>query len=107
MDPESLVAFISPLALAWIRTQRDRYRPGSMPIEDPVLPVIESYFSVATLERARYAYVDTLENPPFYADLARALPGISLIDFAGGDGITFDDTILISDGQMVVSSLPF
>jgi len=95
MDSDPLVAFVVPRPLAWIRSQRDRYRPLGKPIADPALTEIKRYFSPGTLERAQFVYVDVLENPPFYAELQRALPGIALVDFAGGEGITFDDTILV------------
>src|SRR4030067_3767004 len=50
----------------------------------------------ATIERTCIRHVRKIENPSFYTDLARSGISISL-DFSQMAGITFVDTILLSD----------
>jgi hypothetical protein len=95
MDLESLIAFLTPKARTWIVQQRDLHRPAGTPLSGPVLDVVTPFFTGATLGRARFRLVESIENPPFYAELAEIAPSIELIDFRQMAGITFDDTILM------------
>jgi hypothetical protein len=95
MDGDALVAFLIPNAQQWIASQRDAHRPHSSPLPAADSALLQRYFRQATLERSRIRRVPQIQNPPFYADLARV--GIPIpLDFRQMTGITFDDTILIS-----------
>jgi hypothetical protein len=63
-------------------------------------PGVESlapFFFTDTLESVRIVRVATIENPAFYGTmLTSRIP--RLIDFRKASGITFIDTILLSDG---------
>jgi hypothetical protein len=60
-----------------------------------VAPAFSRFFGVNTLSRIRLIRVPQIPNPPFYTLLAA--PGIPVpIDFAQMAGITFLDTVLIS-----------
>jgi len=110
MDLESLVAFLTPKALAWIVQLRDLHRPASISLSGPVLDAVSPFYKGSTLGRARFRLVDAIENPPFYADLAQMAPSIELIDFSQMAGITLDDTILIrasSNSEIGATSLAF
>ena len=76
--------------------QRDFHYPHSIPLAPREREILKTFYREATIERTRTRHVPRIENPPFYADLARA--GMSMpLDFSQMAGITFVDTILISD----------
>src|SRR6266581_5947325 len=56
---------------------------------------LRPFFPAQTLTMVRFAAVPMIENPPFYTALEEAGIGIPL-DFRGMTGITFVDTVLIS-----------
>jgi hypothetical protein len=96
MDADALVAFLIPNAQQWIASQRNAHRPHSNPLPATDADILQRYFRPTTLGRSRIRRVPQIENPPFYADLARA--GIPMpLDFRQMSGIAFDDTVLISD----------
>jgi hypothetical protein len=96
MDAEALVAVLIPNAQQWITSHRDSHLSHSAPLPAEDVAILQKFFRRATLERARLRGVQQIENPPFYADLARA--GIPMpLDFRQMAGITFDNTILIRD----------
>lgn len=65
---------------------------------------LERFFSPGTLERARVKIVPTIQNPDFFSMLrARGIP--EPFDFRAFSGITFIDTILLSQSQMPPQSL--
>ena len=96
MDIDALIAFLIPNAQKWISFQRDLHNSHSAPLSNIEIDILQKFYLEATINRVRVKHVPRIENPPFYADLARA--GVSIpLDFSQMAGITFDDTILISD----------
>jgi len=96
MDVDALISFLIPNAQKWISTQRDLHNPHSAPLSRIEIDILRSFYLEATINRVRVRHVPRIENPPFYADLA--LAGVAIpLDFSQMAGITFDDTILISD----------
>jgi hypothetical protein len=76
--------------------QRDFHYPHSIPLAPREKEILKTFYREATIERTRVRHVPCIENPPFYKDLARDRVSIPL-DFSQMAGITFVDTILISD----------
>jgi hypothetical protein len=110
MNLESLIAFLTPKAEAWIVQQREMHRPAATRLPNSILDVLTPFYARATLERARFRLVERIDNPPFYNELSAAAPSIELIDFEQMAGITFDDTVLIrgsSNSEIDATSLIF
>ena len=106
-DAEALVAMLAPQARDWIVAQQQRYRPHSSPVPREIVLALSAFYAPQTLQNARYLSVDILDNPPFYAELQHAEPGIPLIDFSAMDGITFDDTMILRSSVAGLPSLFF
>ncbi len=96
MDVNALVAFLIQNGRKWIIDQREFHYPHSTPLGGREIEILKMFYREATIERTRIRHVPRLENPSFYTDLARS--GISIpLDFSQMAGITFVDTILLSD----------
>jgi len=68
------------------------------------MPILEPFFASKTLARIRTVVLDHIPNPPFYSLLAAQ--GISApIDFTLMAGITFIDTVLISNTKADLSDV--
>ena len=76
---------------AWIRAQRNHYRLHAQAIPPDFFKAIPPLFSAALLAKARWWSVDSIPIPPFDAQ-AKALG----LDLSQAEGITFDDTFLIT-----------
>ncbi len=88
----------------WVTTQRDAHRPEAFPLPLPESGLIAPFFRDATLERVRFRHVPEIENPSFYGFL-EGLEGEIPIDFSRMSGITFVDTILLSDAYFKEADL--
>ena len=89
---EEAIEFLARSTADWIATQRDRYRPIATPVDPLLREALATHFTDSTLDRARIARVPEIENPDFYETLDE-VP----LDLRGSAGITFGDTILVSD----------
>jgi hypothetical protein len=94
MDPDDL-EFLIDNSQRWIAAQRSLYRPTSEPLPDAFRALLELHFLPETLSAARLTRVHRIENPDFYAQLDQ-IP----LDFRSMAGITYDDTILVSDSSV-------
>jgi hypothetical protein len=96
LDVNALVAFLIQNGRKWIIDQCEFHHPHSVPLAGREIEILKMFYREATIERTRIRHVPRIENPPFYTELARV--GISIpLDFSQMAGITFVDTILISD----------
>ncbi|MDX1480669.1 MAG: hypothetical protein R3315_03280 [Woeseiaceae bacterium] len=94
-DPAAFLDYLTREGLAWIRAERERLRPGAAELSPEQRAHFAAYFEPATLDAVRYRVVDRIDNPGFYADLARQ--GIDPpLDFTRMAGIAFIDTIAIA-----------
>jgi hypothetical protein len=59
---------------------------------------LEAFFEPGVLEQARFCSVPIIENPPFLG-AAAALGIPQTIDFTATSGITFVDTVAVSEAQ--------
>lgn len=97
MNEEYYLQFIEK-AIEWVISQRNKYRPGARPLSSEELQEMAHFFPVATFCNVKITEVPIIENPPFYSELQGVeIPHI--IDFSKMQGITFVDTILISQAH--------
>ena len=78
----------------WIESQRHTHRPSGIPIPEPHLAGLLPFFRPETIERVRVTSVRTIENPGFFATL-----GSTPMDLRRSAGITYGDTVLISEAH--------
>jgi hypothetical protein len=96
VDFGSLVPHFLSLGPAWVRDQRAQHRPAGRVLTLQERKFLSPFFEEAILAKARITRVPVITNPPFYAPLLAAGLPIPL-DFTQTSGITFDDTILLSE----------
>jgi len=92
--PPEAVAYFVGLARTWVREQRELHRPFAQPLPGPAKTMLAPFFPAPVLDKAHWRRVPAIQNPPFLADAAAL--GIAL-DFSRMEGITFDDTFLVTD----------
>lgn len=80
----------------WILEQREVHRPGAIPLDQRLRSAFERFFGGELLESARFKTVPVIENPSFYREL-EAMGQLIPLDFTVMGGITFEDTILLSE----------
>ena len=93
---DEALAYLMENGLAWVREQRDRHRPEALALEPQERQVFEPFFEAELLDEVRFKSVPRVENPGFYRVLAamgQPLP----MDFTATHGITFGDTVLLSE----------
>ncbi|MEW6602599.1 MAG: hypothetical protein AB1499_16620 [Nitrospirota bacterium] len=89
------ISYLVQKGIAWINDQRNRYYSISQELSGSDKNLLIAHFDAVLLNAARLSYVEYIENPPFYPELAQL--GIrNLVDFTSMDGITFGDCILVS-----------
>jgi len=91
-EPEKVAQFIEG-GPAWVRQQRDLHQPLGQPLTAEFRRTLP-FFPASLLERVRWRIVPVLPNAPFVVHASAAM-GLDL-DFSKMDGITFDDTFLIT-----------
>jgi len=80
----------------WVRDQRSQHRPLGRALSVNEKTRLAPFFEERILDEARLRHVPVIQNPPFYAALSA--PGVPIpLDFTLMSGITFDDTILLSE----------
>ena len=92
---DEALAFLIENGLAWAQEQRDRHRPDALALNLQERQVFEPFFEAELLDEVRFKSVPGIENPGFYRVLlamGQPLP----MDFAASHGITFGDTVLLS-----------
>lgn len=80
----------------WVRSQRETHRPAGRTLSLEEQRTLSPFFEADILRKTRVTRVLEIPNPPFYAPLLAQ--GISIpLDFSKTSGITFGDTILLSE----------
>jgi hypothetical protein len=96
MDPLELVRYFVSEGPKWVREQRAEHRPAGRSLFEHEKLALHPFFQEHILEKARITNVPVIPNPEFYAPLqAQGIP--MPLDFSQTSGITFDDTILLSE----------
>ncbi len=98
MNAEHILRFLIENGRAWVVAQRNHHRPGARPLTDPEKVALHPFFEENVLDIARVASVPVIANPEFYGNLA-ALGVPAPLDFTASQGITFLDTILVSQRE--------
>jgi hypothetical protein len=95
LSPEQTASFVQAVA-AYIRTQREAYRPNAAPLA--FSDIWLRFFAASDLERIRILQPgqESVPNPPFYADLAK-MGFTSLPNFTTMAAITFDDVVVFHE----------
>lgn len=101
--PDQRAEFIAG-GQAWVRQQRDLYRRAAAPLPDFMNPLAPAHFDPALLDSVRWLRLPVLPNPGTLTATA-AHWGIAL-DFSIMDGITFDDTVLVTRAAAARPDLP-
>jgi hypothetical protein len=103
MNQEQLLEYLIAHGVRWVQDQRATHRPSARPLLPEENAKLQLFVAAEVLSNIRVKTVPMIDNPPFYRDLARA--GISMpLDFRVMSGITFQDTILISQAARVPDS---
>jgi len=76
---------------AWLRSQRERYRPEGRPLAEDEEALLAPHFGRSTLSSVRIALVPGSGRPPFYRETTRVA-----LDLAGMSAITLVDTIVVN-----------
>ena len=96
MDLGGLLQLFTDEGPGWVRHQRAEHRSAGRILSLDEKEQLSHFFEQRVLDKVRIARVPVIPNPPFYAPLFAA--GIPIpLDFSQSSGITFDDTILVSE----------
>jgi len=95
-EMQQLVHFMITNGISWASSQRDLHRPQGHALGGDDRASLDGFFSSETLDEVRLHFVPMIENPDFFSASEMAGQSISL-DFREMHGITFGDTILISE----------
>ena len=79
----------------WVAEQRTLHRPGGALLSSAMRSMFEPFFDKEVLDGVRFKVVSQISNPGFYASL-RAMERPIPLDFGNMLGITFVDTVLLS-----------
>jgi len=96
LDLNEMIAYLVENSTEWIRSQRAHHLALSRSLPDMTRHALRGYFEPSTLDRARFRYVDEIENPGFYKEFER-MGERPPLDFSSWAGITFDEVILINE----------
>ncbi len=103
MDPQ--LAYLIDQGERWVREQRGRHRPEAHALHPQTQAALAPFFGAELLGDARFRSVPVIENPEFYDALIAAGQPVPM-DFSTARGITFDDTVLLSDQDGVAQGAP-
>jgi hypothetical protein len=92
---DNMIEHLIRMGSAWIKRQREQYHPRGKPLSPEALKSLTPFFRADTLESVRIARVPLIENPAFYGTLLTSR--FRLLDFRKASGITFIDTVLLSN----------
>ena len=98
MFTQEHLAFFVTQGRAWAADTNARLHPQGRPLADALIGRWTPFFGMDTLSRIRVVGLPQIPNPPFYSLLAsQGIP--APIDFTQMAGITFLDTVLISQTE--------
>ena len=88
--------FMITNGISWVSRQREAHRPNARTLTDGEKKSMKGFFTSDTLDLTRVSFVPMRENPNFFSVFEKAGQPIPL-DFRLMHGITYVDTILISE----------
>jgi hypothetical protein len=99
--PEDLKLFIEQ-GRRWAAQMHAELWPKGLVLAEPLIRLFSPFFGTNTLRRIRVVNLKEIPNPPFYSLLStRGIP--FPIDFTQMAGITFIDTVIISETKAQLS----
>ena len=98
MDRKPPVPLLIHHGTLWVRSQRDLHRPSTRSLSQQERLALSGFFDPEILEKARIIVVPVIQNPSFYSDLEQ-MGLYAPPDFTTMTGITYDDTILVSEAR--------
>ncbi len=100
MTPQQIEPLVV-LASAWVQQQRAEHRPLGAPLPEVVRSFLSDYYDTSDLDTVRWRVVPEIANPPFREEIAAQLAaeGLPAIDFGNMAGITFIDTVVLSQSR--------
>ena len=100
MNSQELITFLIDQAPRWVALQRDLQRPNGRQLSPKEVQVLAPFFGLDAVHSARITVVPVIPNPDFYEIFTGQ--GIPIpLDFTLMSGITFLDTLLISEALPV------
>ena len=96
MTSDQMLAYLTAKGEEWVVEQRALHHPVARPLGLQLLSDLQAFFGEDVLDAARFASVGLLPNPGFYRELLAMGQSIPL-DFSLMHGITFVDTVLLSE----------
>ncbi len=95
MNNRNVMRTLMQESYRWIMLQRSSYVLSGRRISEEDREKLRPYFTSGIVDRTRIAFVDRIDNPPFYSRL-KAMGVANPINFPDMLGITFVDFIVIS-----------
>ena len=92
-------------AVDWVGAQRDVHRPTAFALPQPECGLIAPFFDEETLASVRFRHVPQIENPAFLAFVQGEDEADQPLDFSQMAGITFVDTVVLSDAYFEEADL--
>ena len=93
----ALIDSLVEKAVDWVELQRNAFRPGAFALPQPECSFIAPFFKEETLAEVRFRHVPQIDNPDFLGFAQDSLAAKKLLDFSQMAGITFVDTVILSD----------
>ncbi len=103
MNPE--LRYLIEQGEMWIREQRSLHRPCARALTAGEVAVLRPFFGPEVLREVRLRAVAAIQNPDFYRAL-EALGRPVPMDFSTAHGITFYDTVLLSEQSVGADGPP-
>ena len=90
-------------AVEWVDSQRDAHHASAFPLPEPERTLIAPFFTGKTLSQVRFRHIPEIENPAFlgFVEDSDGRP----LDFSQMAGITFNDTVVLSDAYFEETDL--
>lgn len=95
---EQQINYLIENGTKWIVEQRHHHRPSAVELQASTKAALGQFFNPETLASVRVKEVMQIENPDFYDDLRKTGQELPF-DFGQMAGITFDDTVLLSQSR--------
>ncbi len=105
MNPEQFLDYLIQNGQAWVLEQRNLHRPEAVPLNEQERSALEPFFDSKLLDLVRFKLVPGIANPGFYRELEATGQDIPL-DFTTMRGITFQDTVLLSEQYLPEECMP-
>jgi hypothetical protein len=105
MESQDLLRFFVENGIKWVESQRNAHRLSARDLTKAERSALAPFFDTEVLKLAKIKMIPVIENPGFYSEIEDSkLPGI--LDFSFAAGITFKDTIVVSQQYLRHRSPP-